>query len=28
MNLAYIFKQILLEEKKKADRCKRIADRK
>ena len=28
MNLAYILKQILLEEKKKADRCKRIADRK
>lgn len=28
MDLAYILKQILLEEKKKADRCKRIADRK
>lgn len=28
MNLTHILKQILLEEKKKADRCKRIADRK
>ena len=28
MNLTDILKQLLLEEKKKADRCKRIADRK
>ena len=28
MNLTHILKQILLEEKKKSDRCKRIADRK